>query len=120
MSLLPNVYWLLTQDPAVNAIVGSNVFRERAHAVPDGAYIVWAPLAITPENNLSDRPPIDVASIRLDLFAHGEDEVDTLAAAVRNSVEGVGAVESAQSLGQEEETGLWHFVIDFDWHHHRA
>jgi hypothetical protein len=118
VSLFPAVYATLAAAPAVSAIVGTNIFRDRAEPV-SGPYLVWSVLAGVPENNLSDPPPSDDYSIRIDCFARSESEVDTLALAVRNSVEAHGPIETIQSLGMEDDTGLWRIVIDVDWFHNR-
>lgn len=119
MSLFPNVYGQLVADPEIAAIVGDKVFRAVAEAVP-APYIVWTVLAAPPENNLSNTPPGDMVSVRIDCYARNEAEVDTLAQKARNSLQVRGTVETLQDLGMEPETGYWRITFDVDLYHHRS
>ena len=99
--------------PSVLAIT-NRIYQDEANPDTPAPYVVWTRLAVVPENNLSDRPPGDRESIRVDVVAANEAQRDALTAACRDAVEARGHVLSVQSLGRDTDTRLWRMTFDAD------
>src|SRR5690606_6014805 len=114
--MLP-VYQILAV-PAVTAIT-PRIWQDVARDDEAAPYVVWMRQAVVPENNLSDRPPGDRESIRVDVVARDEAERDALLVACRDAVEAHGHVLTIQSLGRDTETSFWRMTFDADVFHPR-
>lgn len=104
--------------PAVLAIT-NRIRQDVANPDEPAPYVVWMRQAVVPENNLSDRPPGDRESIRVDVVARDEAERDALTVACRDAVEARGHVLTIQSLGRDADTGFWRMTFDADVFHPR-
>ncbi len=110
------VYKALHDWPAVAALVATRIYREFAGNTPVAPYVVWGILAGVPDNNLSNLPPSDRYSIRVDTFSKTEAQSDALVKACRDALEATGhQVLTIQSLGKEMDTDLWRMSFDADW-----
>lgn len=91
MSLAP-VFPLLSADPAVAAIVGTNPVRIFPGGVlPQDAVIPaisWLVVAGVPENLLADRTPVDNQRVQIDCWADTFPAANALFEAVRTALEG--------------------------------
>lgn len=114
--MLP-VYQILAV-PTVTAIT-PRIWQDVARDDEAAPYVVWMRQAVVPENNLSDRPPGDRESIRVDVVARDEAERDALTTACRDAVESHGHVLTIQSLGKDADTGYWRMTFDADVFHPR-
>jgi len=67
-----------------------------------------------PENNLSDPPPCDRATVQVDCWHQTDKGVEDLAVAARNALEVIGVVTSAQIDDFETETKLFRMSLQVD------
>ena len=106
------VYQII-RTPAVVALVGSNVFQDRASPDQTAPYVVWS-RQIVPLMGLAHRPIADRESVTIDIFAQTEAQRDAILVAVRDAIEPVGVVLNIQSLGSEADTNIWRMTLDAD------
>lgn len=124
--MLPPVWNVLRASPGVVDLVGLRIWRggtapqdEARKAVDQGLpYITWFVVTTAPENTLSERPKGDTHVIQIDCWAggrDGEEQVETLAKAVRDAIEPHAYQTGAPVDGREPATRLWRMALQFDW-----
>lgn len=124
--MLPPVFQWLKASTDVKNIVGTNPPRIWRHgAAPqsnDGQaigqpYISWFVATATPENNLSDTPPVDRQGVQVDCWHQTDAGVDRLAEAVRDALEPYCHMTGVIADLREPETRLYRMGLTFDiWH----
>lgn len=75
-----DLYELLTQDPTINGIVGTNVWRRNAPQDTQPPYIIWNVLSGLPNNYMAEPPGIDNAVVQIDIYTdeNAEIQMETL------------------------------------------
>jgi len=119
--MFPNIYSTLKASSAVTAIVGSSPMRAYGHGnAPQDTekpYIVYSVYSGSPENNLSDIADIDLYSLQIDCYHQTDSGVESLASAVRDSMEGIGYLTGVPIDEREQDTKLFRIAMQFDvWH----
>lgn len=120
--MLPPVFQALKASAAVKAIVGNNPPRVYRHGrVPDSLtkpitvpYVTWFLVSGVPENNLSDPPPCDRATVQVDCWHQTDAGIETLAVAVRNALEQIGVMTGSQIDDFETEAKLYRISLQVD------
>jgi len=121
--MLPPVFQALKASAAVKAIVGSNPPRVYRHGrVPDGTperpitqpYVTWFLVSGVPENNLSDPPPCDRATVQVDCWHQTDAGIELLARAVRDALEQIGVMTGTQIDDFETETKTYRISLQVD------
>jgi hypothetical protein len=121
--MLPPVFQALKASDAVKAIVGSQSPRIYRHGrVPDAdperpilePYVTWFLVSGVPENNLSDPPPCDRATVQVDCWHRTDAGVDLLATAVRDALEQIGVMTGTVADEFEAETKLYRMSLQVD------
>lgn len=120
--MFPAVFQTLKASSAVKAIVGTNPPRIYRHqsAPRDGdrpitqPYITWSSSA-TPENVLSDLPPVDRVSVDINCWHQTDSGIEALALAVRDAVEPYAHCTGQPIDMRETETQLYRILLTFDW-----
>lgn len=113
------VFKALNSDSDVSGMVSGRIYRDYGGDSPQAPYLVWSPMTATPENNLSNLPPTDLYTVRVDAFARTEQESDNLIIATRNVMQTLGHVQNIQSLGREPDTKLWRYTLDVEIYRNR-
>jgi len=117
--MFPTVFQTLKASEAVKAIVGTNPPRIYRHgnAPQDTAkpYVTWFSVTGTPENNLSDLPPMDRVQIQVDCYHQTDAGIELLAKAVRDAIEPSAHMTGTPFDGREPETKLYRVALTFDW-----
>lgn len=120
--MMPSVFLTLKADPTVWGIVGGNPARIWQTSAPEDVprpnanpYVIWSLVTGTPENNLSDPPPVDRQSIQIDCWHKTQVGVDNLATAVRDAVEPVAHMTGVVISTQDQETKLFRIGMQFDF-----
>lgn len=120
--MLPPIFQTLKASSAVKAIVGTNpprVYRfadapqRRADERPL-PYVTWFVVAGTPENNLSDPPPVDRDTVQIDAWHPNEDGAELLAIAVRDAMEVVCHMTGVVINLRDPDTKLFRIGMEFD------
>lgn len=121
--MFPPVFATLKASQAVKNIVGVNpprIFRHgSAPQRPDGLplsdpYVTWFLVVGTPENNLSDLPPVDRMTVQVDCWHQTDSGIETLAEAVRDAIEPVAHMTGIVVNLRETETKLYRIGMQFD------
>lgn len=118
--MLPNVFGLLANDPAVAAIVGERVYRfGRAPQRVTAPYITWVVVAGTPEITLPDIPVVDRWEIQIDCWSDndgtGDEGIEVLAQAVRDALEVEHHVTNIGPADRDPDTLRYRISIDATW-----
>ncbi len=101
--MYPPIFQIATSSPAVVALLGASPTRfwpfdvapgpnQQGYAVP---YAVHQLAYGTPENTLSCSPDTDLLGVQVDVYAGSATQARTVAAALRDAIEGSGAIISA-------------------------
>lgn len=121
-SMLPPVYATLRASAEVLAFVGTDISRIWRHgeAPQDTAqpYITWSAAGF-PENTLSETPAIDRWAVQVDCWHPGDEDIETMAAAVRDAIEPHAHLISVPINQREPKTLLFRIALQFDWFHGR-
>jgi hypothetical protein len=125
--MLPAVFPLLSASSAVKAIIGSSPVRAYRHGdAPQNAvapYVTWFVVSGTPENALSDLPPVDNYNVQVDCWSDssgvGSTTVETLAQAVRDAIEPTSYMTSVISDGKDFDTQRYRIGMTFSFYTHR-
>ena len=114
--MFPAVFQALQASPAVVAIVADKVYRHGA--VPTGTsapYVTWQLIVGTPIQTLSELPSVDRATVQVDCWHLDDEVIEVLAKAVRDAIEPLACLTSMPIDGQEPDTKLFRFGLQFDW-----
>lgn len=113
--MIPNLTAILTADTPTHAICGDNVFRTFKDTAGDvGPFIVWEIVSGLPENNLSARPDIDDARLRVNAYSKVQREARALSEAAQYALETLGDVVFGPTEEYETETLLWRRIFDIE------
>lgn len=122
MSIFPDVFALLNVA-AVQAFFGSDKPRIYPHGSapqsPASPYLTWYSADVTPENTLAETPAIDRDSVQVDIWSDSEGkgaarEMEQLALAVRDTIEGAGHdIQQMFDGGQDARTMRFRTTIIF-------
>lgn len=105
---------LLTNDPAVSALVGSRVYRSgRAPQHVGRPYITWSTVGGHTENYLAERPGIEQALVQIDCWSNSEAECKALADAVVAALETHAHQDGVAMDDYESETELFRQLLQF-------
>lgn len=124
--MLPPVYEELASASDVTAYVEDRIYRHgEAPEGTTGNYITWFLVVGTPENTLDEPPRIDSCLIQVDCWGNnegtGDEDVETLATAVRDTIENAGHEMNAIVVnGKDPETNRYRIGMTFTWWLHRA
>jgi len=114
----PPIYTWLKAASAVTAIIGSNPTRAFRHGdAPQDVtrpYVTWALVAGVPDNELSAVPKSDRYTVQIDCFHATDTGVESLAVAVRNSIEAYAHMTSIPINNRDNETKLYRIALQFD------
>lgn len=117
--MLPPVFQALKASSAVKNIVGSSPPRIYRHASApqdtSSPYITWFVVTATPENNLSDPPPVDRIAVQVDCWHQTDAGVVALAEAARDAIEPVAHMVAMPVNLREPETKLYRIALQFDF-----
>lgn len=111
----PNVYAILSGASAVTAIVSQRIFRT---SVPEGEtrpYVVWTPIANTPELSLYCAPDIDDSRVQVDCYSPSQQQATSLMSAAMSAIEAVTHVVSGPFETFEAETKLFRWTFDAEF-----
>jgi hypothetical protein len=115
--MLPPVYQILTQAPAVYSLVSDRIYRHGSipHDSAISPYVTWQLVTGTPENTLSETPSMDRNTLQIDCWSLGDAQVETLAQAVRDAIEPVAHMTGVILDARETDTRLFRISLQFDW-----
>lgn len=112
--MLPNITTMLKTEE-ITAIVGKRVYRHgNAPQDSDKPYITWQAYSVVPENNLSDKPPIDRISLQIDCWHLTDSGIEQLATLVRNAMEDHAHMTGVPIDERDNETKLFRMAMQFD------
>lgn len=113
--MLPLIYPLLRSSATVKAIVDDRIGRhgsmEQDAARP---YITWFLVNGNPENQLSGAPCADVDTVQIDCYSMDDTQVETLAYAVRDALDGAGHLNRIVRNLRDPDTKLYVMSLEAD------
>lgn len=114
--MMPPVYQLLQNTPAVAALVSTRIYRH-GRAPQDAAtpYVAWLLVTGDPENNLSDTPPMDRMTVQIDCYHATDAGIEALATAVRDALEPHAHMTGQPVDQRETDTKLFRMALQFDF-----
>lgn len=120
--MLPAIFQTLKASTDVKAIVGTNPprvyrFQDAPQREPDArpqAYVTWFLVTGTPENNLSDPPPVDRDTVQIDCWHPTDSGCETLARAVRSAMELICHTTGIVINLRDPDTKLYRIGMEFD------
>jgi len=115
--MLPPIYTTLQASATVRSLLGNKprVYRNEAPQKVEAPYAVWLVVAGTPENNLSDTPSHDRATVQVDVYAAGDGVCEAVAQAIRDQMETVTHMTAWRTLPRDAETRNFRISMDFDF-----
>lgn len=116
--MLPLIFPLLSGASAVTALIGTNPVRAYRHgsAPQDVAkpYVTWSAPGGFAENTL-ERADADVFRIQFDIWSDDDQEVETLADAVRAALEPAANLIAYVADERDPVTGRYRISFTFDF-----
>lgn len=114
--MLPPIYTTLRASATVLSLVSNRIYRHGS-APQDVVtpYVTWNIIAGVPENCLSEAPSIDRLPVQVDCWHTTDQGIETLAAAVRDALEGSCHMTSILLDEREPETKLYRISLQFDY-----
>lgn len=120
--MLPLIFPLLKNDPAVTALIGADPVRAYRHGeAPQGVvapYVTWSVPGGGPENGF-DGPLADFSRVQVDCWADGDGNggtvVEIVANAVRTALERGGVCVAFVADGRDPVTKRFRMSYQFDF-----
>lgn len=78
-------------------------------------YAVWQRVGGAPENYLAGRPDIDSFTVQIDVYAKSADQARTVAAAIRDAIEGASYITAWLGESRDPDTLNYRFSFQSDW-----
>lgn len=117
--MYPPIFPAINASSAVKALIGNNPVRFYQFGLaPQNVakpYVVWQRVFGAPENYLGDRPDIDSFTVQVDVYASSADSARTVAAAVRDAIEGACYITSWLGESIDPDTKNNRFSMQTDW-----
>lgn len=118
--MIPPIFSLVSSSAEVTDLIGTNPTRfypfGRAPQNVEVPYAVWQIISGEPENFLSTPADMDRLSLQVDVFGRSAAEASGIVAALRNALEDSAYVTALRGQELEDDTGLFRFSFDVDWH----
>lgn len=114
--MLPPVYALLKSNPTITGKVDDRIYRHGN--APQGVkrpYITWFLVANRPEEQLSGKPCSDFDLVQIDAWSEGDAQVEQIAYAVRDTLDGAGISNRMILNSYDNETKLFRLGLEADF-----
>lgn len=117
----PSIFPLLSADPAVRAVLGTNPVRvfpfgQAPENVQD-PYCVWQFVG-QPENYIGNqRPHVDSHAVQFDVYGVSAASVEAAGNAIQDAVEGFkhATISSFGATTRDAATGRYRYTLHADW-----
>ena len=114
--MLPLVYALLMSSSAITDKVGDRIYRHgNATQGVKRPYITWFLVANTPEDQISGKPCTDFDLVQIDVWSEGDTQVEQIAYAVRDTLDGAGISNRMILNSYDNETKLFRLGLEADF-----
>ena len=114
--MFPNVYETLRANATVKSVVGEKIGRHGSMPQQtEPPYITWFTVSGQPEDQISGAPDTDVDTVQIDCWSSKDDEVVSLARAVRDALDAAGIANRVVVDTRETDTKLYRVGIDADF-----
>lgn len=114
--MLPNVYATLRANSTIVSTVATRIYRHGS-APQDVAkpYITWSMVAGTPYDNVSTAPCADRDLCQIDCWSETDNQIETLAYAVRAALDSAGISNRIVINLRETDTKLYRIGLEADF-----
>lgn len=114
--MLPLVYPLLSANPVITGLVGDRIYRHgSAPEKVTRPYITWYLALGRPEIVVNATPCVDFDAVRIDCWSESDAQVETLAYAVRSTLDSAGIANRIALNMREIDTKLYRITLDVDF-----
>jgi len=113
---LPNVYQTLRANSTVVSTVGARIYRHgSAPQDVEKPYITWFLVSGNPYDNVSTSPCGDSDTIQIDCWAETDNNIETLAYAVRSALDSAMISNRIIINTRETDTKLYRIALEADF-----
>ena len=114
--MLPNVYALLRTNSTIVSNVDKRIYRHgSAPQNVQKPYITWSLASNSPENVLNATPCHDRDIVQIDCWSETDEGIETLAYAVRDSLDSAMITNRFVINSRETDTKLYRMAIEADF-----
>ena len=114
--MLPNVYQTIRQNSTVVSTVGTRIYRHgSAPQNVQKPYITWFLVSGNPYDNVSAAPCGDRDMVQIDCWSETDEQVETLAYAVRSALDSNLITNRMVINSRENDTKLYRIAIEADF-----
>jgi hypothetical protein len=119
--VFPPIYPQIAASPACVALLKSGAGELRFYQfgrAPQNVqkpYAVWQRVFGQPYNHMNERPTTDGFTVQIDVYSGSADSARTVAAAVRDAIEGVSYITNWLGESVDPDTGNYRFSLQSDW-----
>lgn len=115
----PPVFTILNASAPVKSIFGTDPLRvfpfSHAPQNVERPYATYSVYNGVPENTLACTPDVDNMGTQIDVWSEDAEDCLIAASSIRNALEPHAHMTGFQSAEWDEETGLYHSRMDFDF-----
>jgi len=114
--MLPNVYQLLRTNSTILNTVSNRIYRHGS-APQDVVkpYITWSIISGNPVDNVSQAPCVDFDTVQIDCWSESDTGIETLAYAVRSSLDLAMISNRIIINTRETDTKLYRIALEADF-----
>lgn len=125
--MLPPVFKTADADPNVRGLLRSGVstfsdtpvtrlfeFGEAPQGTPR-PYAAWQVVSGSPDNYITNQPDVDSYTIQIDVYAADGNSAESVAVALRDTLERVAHVTSWRNHGRDSDTADYRLGFDVRW-----
>lgn len=113
--MLPLIFPLLRANATILSLVANRIYRHGS--APQGVvkpYITWFLINNRPEDQISGSPCADFDTVQIDCYDLDDTQVETIAYAVRDTLDAGGHANRLIRDTREDGTGLYVVTIETD------
>ena len=114
--MLPNVYQTIRENATVVSTVGTRIYRHgSAPQNVQKPYVTWFLVSGNPYDNVSGSPCADRDLVQIDCWSETDEQVETLAYAVRSALDSNLITNRMVINSRENDTKLYRIAIEADF-----
>jgi len=88
----------LTEDATVSGLVGTKVYPDKAPQDQVAPYVIYQTLFVDPKDTKDGASELDFENVQIDCYSTSRDEAETLAEAVRTSIDRFSGTQTGQAI----------------------
>lgn len=117
--MIPPIFPVCAASQAVTDLLGSDPVRLYPFGMQNDnvtyPYAVWQNIGGEPENFLNQSPDIDRFSLQVDAYGNTDEEVISVAMAIRNAIQDKANITRWGGQPRDPNTNRYRYSFDVDW-----